>query len=244
MTLFSGFLSRFDSTRGRLGLGAAMAVLLTGCATPPPPPTSQLSDPTPVALPTAQPEPELIVITPEPPFTGPISSAKTPKEYRRDAAKHLYEKNKHRIYKGRMPPLLYAVGTLHVGVNSRGMVDYVQWMRAPSHAPEVMADIEKTVRAAAPYPAAIALGGVTYTDTWLWDKSGRFQLDTLTEGQDGVVRSRPVAQTPLPVMASEKTTVATAAKPSSKPTASKSAVKPVKTTAKPAKKPVVVAQGK
>jgi protein TonB len=24
---------------------------------------------------------------------------------------------------------------------------------------------------------------VTYTDTWLWDKSGRFQLDTLTEGQ-------------------------------------------------------------
>jgi hypothetical protein len=28
------------------------------------------------------------------------------------------------------------------------------------------------------------LGKVTYTDTWLWDKSGHFQLDTLTEGQD------------------------------------------------------------
>lgn len=28
------------------------------------------------------------------------------------------------------------------------------------------------------------LGRVTYTDTWLWHKSGRFQLDTLTEGQD------------------------------------------------------------
>ncbi|MCC2635699.1 MAG: hypothetical protein K0S48_3585, partial [Ramlibacter sp.] len=25
---------------------------------------------------------------------------------------------------------------------------------------------------------------VVYTDTWLWHKSGRFQLDTLTEGQD------------------------------------------------------------
>jgi protein TonB len=23
-----------------------------------------------------------------------------------------------------------------------------------------------------------------WTDTWLWHKSGRFQLDTLTEGQD------------------------------------------------------------
>jgi hypothetical protein len=27
------------------------------------------------------------------------------------------------------------------------------------------------------------MGSVTYTDVWLWDKSGNFQLDTLTEGQ-------------------------------------------------------------
>jgi hypothetical protein len=25
---------------------------------------------------------------------------------------------------------------------------------------------------------------VTYTDVWLWHQSGKFQLDTLTEGQD------------------------------------------------------------
>jgi protein TonB len=24
---------------------------------------------------------------------------------------------------------------------------------------------------------------VQYVDTWLWDRSGRFQLDTLSEGQ-------------------------------------------------------------
>jgi hypothetical protein len=24
---------------------------------------------------------------------------------------------------------------------------------------------------------------VTYTDTWLWHKTGQFQLDTLSEGQ-------------------------------------------------------------
>ena len=41
-----------------------------------------------------------------------------------------------------------------------------------------------SARAAAPYPLPERLGRVTYTDTWLWDKSGRFQLDTLTEGQD------------------------------------------------------------
>jgi protein TonB len=27
------------------------------------------------------------------------------------------------------------------------------------------------------------MGKVTYTDVWLWHSSGRFQLDTLTEGQ-------------------------------------------------------------
>ena len=42
----------------------------------------------------------------------------------------------------------------------------------------------KVLRAAAPYPAPAKLGKVVYTDTWLWHKSGRFQLDTLTEGQD------------------------------------------------------------
>jgi hypothetical protein len=28
------------------------------------------------------------------------------------------------------------------------------------------------------------IGGLIYTDTWLWHKSGKWQLDTLTEGQD------------------------------------------------------------
>jgi len=39
------------------------------------------------------------------------------------------------------------------------------------------------VRAAAPFPVPARMGKVTYTETWLWDKSGHFQLDTLTEGQ-------------------------------------------------------------
>jgi hypothetical protein len=56
-------------------------------------------------------------------------------------------------------------------------------MRAPSHAPEVVAEIERSVRAAAPFPTPLKMGRVTYTDTWLWDKSGQFQLDNLTEGQ-------------------------------------------------------------
>jgi len=109
--------------------------------------------------------------------------AKTEREYRRDAAQHLYQLNANRIYPGKMPPLLYAVGVLQVTVDGQGQVRKLDWMRAPSHVPEVVAEIERTVRAAAPYPAPKKMGQVVYTDIWLWDKSGRFQLDTLTEGQ-------------------------------------------------------------
>ena len=111
------------------------------------------------------------------------SNATTPRAYRADAASHLYAANKQRIYKGKMPPLLYAIGVLQVEVDARGNVRSLSWMRAPTHAPEVVAEIERTVRAAAPFPAPARMGKVVYTDTWLWHKSGRFQLDTLTEGQ-------------------------------------------------------------
>ena len=112
------------------------------------------------------------------------SNAANPRAYRQDAASHLYGLNQERIYKGRLPPMLYAIGVLQVEVDGRGAVRDLKWMRAPRHAPEVVAEIERTVRAAAPFPAPARMGKVVYTDTWLWHKSGRFQLDTLTEGQD------------------------------------------------------------
>lgn len=121
----------------------------------------------------------------QPPATEPLlkSQAPTPRDYRRDAATHLYARNTDRIWAGKLPPLLYAVGVLQVDIDRMGYVTDIRWMRAPMQAPEVMAEIERTVRMAAPYPAPVRMGKVTYTDTWLWHKSGRFQLDTLTEGQ-------------------------------------------------------------
>jgi hypothetical protein len=163
-------------------MAAATAALIAACATPPepvavkPPPA-----PAPVPVPAA-PAPVIVAPAPLPPL-GAVSNAPTPKDYRRDAAAHLYDKNIGRIYKGKMPPLLYAVGVLQVDIDGRGNVTDVRWMRAPTQAPEVMADIERSVRKAAPFPAPVKMGRVTYTDTWLWHKSGRFQLDTLTEGQ-------------------------------------------------------------
>jgi periplasmic protein TonB len=156
-------------------IAAGVAVLLASCASPPPPGPTQAPGPAPVTPPVAVPVPV------EP--AGKISTAASAREYRRDAASHLYELNRHRIFKGKMPPLLQAVGVMQVELDARGNVRRIDWMRAPRHVPAVMAEIERTVRAASPFPAPRRMGGVVYTDTWLWDKSGLFQLDTLTEGQ-------------------------------------------------------------
>ncbi|EYC50496.1 hypothetical protein AZ34_05080 [Hylemonella gracilis str. Niagara R] len=110
-----------------------------------------------------------------------------PSGYRLDAARHLYDLNRERIYAGVLPHYLRAVGVLEMGVDARGQVDTLRWLRAPSHAPEVMAEIERLVRQAAPYPApapsALQGGSARVIETWLWDQSGRFQLRTLSEGQ-------------------------------------------------------------
>ena len=153
-----------------------LAALLASCSTSTPPESSRAS----AAKPPAEQAPQVATA----PMVIKSSSATNPRAYRADAAQHIYGKNQDRIWKGRMPPLLYAVGVLQVEVDGQGYVRNLNWMRAPKHAPEVIAEIEKTVRAAAPFPAPARMGKVVYTDTWLWHKSGRFQLDTLTEGQD------------------------------------------------------------
>ncbi len=113
----------------------------------------------------------------------PASQATSGRDYRRDAAQRIYALNRARIYAGKLPPALYAVGTLQVYLDANGRVNSIRWLRIPEHAPEVIAEIERTVLAASPYPAAPRIGKPVWTDTWLWDQSGRFQLDSLSEGQ-------------------------------------------------------------
>lgn len=173
----------------------AAASLLAGCSgmglissRPAEAPAPRKAEPPPVAAPAAPPA-AIAAPLPEPAAAAPVASrprpsgASDPRAYRADGARHLYQANRHRIYSGRLPPMLYAVGVLDVEVGSQGEVRGLNWQRAPRHAPEVIAEIERTVRAAAPFPAPARMGRVVYTDVWLWDRSGRFQLDTLTEGQ-------------------------------------------------------------
>lgn len=113
----------------------------------------------------------------------PWASAQDSQAYRLTAAQHLYARYATRIYQGKLPVALYAVGVLETDIGPTGQVQALRWKRAPSHAPHVSQEIEALVRAAAPFPPPPHGTVVRSSEVWLWDASGRFQLDSLTEGQ-------------------------------------------------------------
>lgn len=166
-------------------LWIGLAAVVAGCSTKMPEYAAPVKPPPPPAPPQVAPPPVVVAPPTAPPKAKPtlVSQARKAADYRRDAAQHLYERHATRIFSGKMPPQLYAVGVLDVDVDKVGAITSLRWVRAPSHAPEVIAEIEKAIHAAVPFPAPVRMGRVTYSETWLWDKSGRFQLDTLTEGQ-------------------------------------------------------------
>ncbi len=148
--------------------------------------------PKPQPAPAPKPKPESVPLPPPAPAPVPPAStevppslqslATSPDDYRQDAARHLYRQYSHRIYKGKLPPMLKSVGVVDVVIGPKGQVLNINWWRAPRHA-DVTKEIENLILSAGPYPAPVKLRKVTYTETWLWHDSGHFQLDTLTEGQ-------------------------------------------------------------
>ena len=123
-------------------------------------------------------------MVPAPLFGTPQdSTAESDVAYRADAARHLYAAYPMRIFKGRMPPLLYGVAIVDTEIDAGGNVIDVR-VRRPPAAPEVGPWVVAMIRKAGPFPPPAKLGKAVYTDIWLVHKSGNFQLDTLTEGQN------------------------------------------------------------
>jgi hypothetical protein len=110
------------------------------------------------------------------------SNADSPAAYKKDAARHLYAAYAKHIHKGKMPPLLYGIAIIETEIDAQGAVQDVRVLRQPAAA-EVTPWAVEMIKKAGPFPAPAKMGTVKYTDIWLVDKSGRFQLDTLTEGQ-------------------------------------------------------------
>ena len=112
-----------------------------------------------------------------------VSTAPDAKAYRKDGARHIYTTYANQIYKGKLPPLVHAIVVVETELDASGNVRGVNMIRVPTHAPDVTERVRKMIQQASPLPAPTRLGGTKYFEVWLVDKSGRFQLDTLTEGQ-------------------------------------------------------------
>lgn len=114
-----------------------------------------------------------------------LITAQTPavRAYRKTGSGAIYKAYPSRIHKGKIPPLVYAVVVVETDIDATGKVVNVGFSRTPSHAPEVPPMIAELIRKASPLPSPGRLGAHTYVDTWLWDKSGTFQLDSRTLGQ-------------------------------------------------------------
>ncbi len=106
------------------------------------------------------------------------------REYRIDAARHLYSCFPMRVYRGKLPPLLYGVMMVETELDTTGNVLNVNVVRKPA-AEEVTPWVVAMIKRGAPYPAPAKLPGgtVKFTETFFVDKSGLFQTFTLTEGQ-------------------------------------------------------------
>jgi periplasmic protein TonB len=159
----------------KMSVAVAAVAWLAGCSSPMPP----------ASPPPARPSAGGAAAPPSAALPAPsrTSNATSEKAYRVDAARVIYAAYADSIFKGKLPPLLYAIAVVETEIDARGNVRAVRMLRAPSHAPEVTARVRDLIQKASPLPAPVRLGTVRYVDTWLVDKSGKFQLDTLTEGQ-------------------------------------------------------------
>lgn len=110
------------------------------------------------------------------------SQAESAQDYKKEFARHVYRAYPARIYKGKLPPLLYGVMMTETQIDAQGAVIDVT-VRRPPAAKEVGPWIVQLIKRAGPYPAPAKMGVTTVSEIWLVDKSGLFQVDTLTEGQ-------------------------------------------------------------
>jgi hypothetical protein len=113
---------------------------------------------------------------------GAASEASTGQEYRRDAARRVYESFPTHIHRGKLPPLMYAIAITEADIDASGRVTEVRMIREPAAAKEVgpwLMALQRKVQ----FPTPVRMERVTYREIWLVDKTGKFQVDTLTEGQ-------------------------------------------------------------
>jgi len=111
------------------------------------------------------------------------AAANVAQSYRALGARHLYNAYGERIYKGQLPPLLYAIAIIETEVDENGRVVSAVVTREPAFAKEVGPWAVGLIHSASPFPKPAPGGRTRFVEVWLVDQSYTFQLHTLTEGQ-------------------------------------------------------------
>ena len=124
-------------------------------------------------------------MVPAPLCAPPKASAATDsKAFRVDAARHIYACYPMRVFRGKLPPMLFGVMMAEIELDPAGNVVDVTTVRKPA-ADEVGPWVTAMIKRASPFPAPtqVGAGNVRFIELFLVDKSGLFQTDSLTEGQ-------------------------------------------------------------
>lgn len=167
---------------------ALAALTLTACQAPAPPSSvTQAEQPAPIAA--VKPEVVAPVPEPEPPKPTARLASLNPvlEEWKQRAAERIHQVNRKDLFEGRPEHLLRAVIVVEITVDRQGNVTNSSIRRSPSIA-SLNAAALRQLRNASPLPsppvALISRGALTYQETWLVRKDGRFQLRSLALPQE------------------------------------------------------------
>lgn len=179
------------ATAAPLLAAVTFASLLAACSAPAPAPSGP-------AAPAATPTPAPASAAPAPAEPAAPASPRAPsarlaprdpalESWKRDAALRIHQANRKQLFEGRPHHLLKAVIVVEVTVDASGQVVGSRVLRSPKI--KSLDDMALTsLKAASPLPAPpkalLARGRLVYSETWLVQNDGRFQVRTLAQPQE------------------------------------------------------------
>jgi len=106
-------------------------------------------------------------------------------DYKTQVARHVVEHNPEHNYSGILPPMLPAIVVLRITVDRDGQVQdvFVQRSRDPDASAIALASLRRSTPLPPPQALAEGTDGLTFSETFLFADSDRFQLRSLAPPQ-------------------------------------------------------------
>lgn len=165
------------------------ALALAGCEALQPQPETVPPKPQPAVAPPAAPAPAAPVADP-----GPDRPGLTLQEYQKEVATAIVRSSANESFRGKLPPLLRSVVVLQISIDKQGMLPRVTMLRSNGFVELEKSAIAAVYRAAPyPVPGRSLLAGhssITFTESFLFNNDGRFQVRTVAEQQSTEVEPK------------------------------------------------------